>query len=274
MPHSDGGRAPAAHAYGYTFVLAPSLCLKVGREDALNFGVATQHEGLAFIIQSDMRSTDRVHELVEAELGSPADALLSADQLLGPDAVRLLSEPNAGGASRVSEAMSMEVLNRAFGATLLQTELEITYWPSQGSPITDFSVLVDGTPLGVSVTRALGPPNVEFDTSAARALLIKKLHGVVRSTETCLGAWRKQILHVWAPTATAAAALESAYATLPSEMVSDTVVLITTCTTLPCLFFERMSKSVERVKRPLKGAKDAHHLLALAESDPCRTNRR
>jgi hypothetical protein len=167
-------KAPAAHAYGCTFVLAPALCLKIGREDAVLLAAFAKIEGLAMCVQSDLRPTDRVRELVEAAtqpMASPADALLSADALLGADAVRLLGEPNAGGASRVSESMSMEVLSRAFGATLLQTELEIQYWPSQGNPITDFSVTLEGTPLGVSVTRALGPPHAEFDVQAARGLL-------------------------------------------------------------------------------------------------------
>ena len=128
-------------------------------------------------------------------------------------------------------------------------------------------MLLDGTPLGVSVTRALGPPRAEFDEAAARALLVKKLGGVIRSTETCLGAWRKQILHVWAPTARAAAALDAAYASMPDAMVSDTVVLVTTCTELPPLFDERMAR-VERAARIPKGLKEAAHLAALAESDP------
>jgi hypothetical protein len=104
--------------------------------------------------------------------------------------------------------------------------------------------------------------------------LVKKLNGVLRSTETCLGAWSKQILHVWAPTAAAATALEAAYTTLPTEMVSDTVVLVTTCTTLPCLFTEKMTKNMERATRIPKGIKDAQHLSTLAESDPCAANRR
>jgi len=264
-------KAPAANAFGCTFVLAPSFCLKIGCEDGLLLAEFAKHEGLAILVSSELRPTDRVVELLRAELAEgPAETLLSADALLGADAVRLLSEPNAGGASRVSEALSVEVLARAFGASLSKTELEIVYWPKETS-ITDFSVLLDGTPLGVSVTRALGPPNAPFDAAAAQRLLLKKLGGVVRSTETCLGAWRKQILHVWAPTATASAAIEQAYATLPQALVSDTVVLVTTAPELPQLFTERASK-LEKPTRIPKGRKDAEHLTALAESDPCRGN--
>lgn len=103
-------------------------------------------------------------------------------------------------------------------------------------------------------------------------MLLKKLGGVIRSTETCLGAWRKQILHIWAPTSAAAAALDAAYAKLPHDLVSDTVVLVTTCEGLPPLFNEKMSK-VERTVRIPKGAKEAAHVRVLMESDPCRANR-
>ena len=171
----------------------------------------------------------------------------------------------------MSEAFSMEVLSRSFGATLLRTEMQIVYWPSCGS-ITDFEVALDGTSVGVSVTRALGAPSSHFGAAAARQLLTKKLLGVIRSTETCLGAWQKQILHIWSPSASASAAIDEAYASLPGEMVSDTVVLVTTCEGLPQLFEEKASK-IERGAKALKGAKEVEHLRVLEESDPMRANR-
>lgn len=264
-------KAPAAQAFGCTFVLAPSFCLKLGAEDSLLLTAFTQHPGLAMLVQSDMKVTERVVDCVEAEAGiKPApDALLGADALLTADAQRLLQVPNAGGASRISEAFSMEVLSRAFGATLEKTEMQIVYWPASGA-ITDFSIVLDGVPLGVSVTRALTDPRLPFDAAAARALLVKKLGGVIRSTETCLGAWAKQLLHIWSPSAAATEALETAYATLPHELVCDTVVLVTTCEGLPQLFEEKMTRG-EKLRKALKGKKEATHLAVLAESDPCRT---
>ena len=105
----------------------------------------------------------------------------------------MLSLPNAGGSSLLSEVLSFEMLSRAFGATLDRTEMELTYVPgapprgrlarcdppsrainkiardslpatcsprgcaslAPGSKITDYAVTVHGGyKLGVSVTRA------------------------------------------------------------------------------------------------------------------------
>merc|ERR1719271_1242464 len=120
-------------------------------------------------------------------------ATLCAEELLHADASRLLSVPNAGGASRVSEAMSIEIMARAFGARLLRTETEIFYFPSNGA-ITDFTIELEGIALGVSVTRAMSAPGADFGTPQALQLLDKKLRGVIRSTASCCGAWGKQIL--------------------------------------------------------------------------------
>lgn len=267
----EAEKAPTAHAFGHTFVLAPAFCLKIGREDNVLMAAFAQHEGLAILVHSEFKATDRVADLLRNET-EPCDALIGADALLCPSAQRLLAEPNAGGASRISEAISMEVLSRAFGASLVHTELEILYWPACGS-IADFEVELQGTHVGVSVTRAMTAPHLPFDEAAARVLLEKKLNGAIRSTETCLGAWRKCVLHVWAPTAAAAAALETAYATLPDAMRSDTVVLVTTCEGLPALFDEKMSRNGEKAPKVLKGLKGEEHLRVLAESDPCSANR-
>ena len=267
-------KAPAAQAYNHTFVLAPSFCLKIGKEDGFLLSAFTQHAGLAVMVHSEFNASERLAELLRHELGtvSEPDALLGADALLSSGAQRLLAEPNAGGASRISEAFSMELLSRAFGATLLKTEMEIFYFPASGS-ITDFKIDLGGTALGVSVTRAMcGGPVKAFDEDAATALLTKKLGGVIRSTETCCGAWTKQILHVWAPTAAASAALDAAYSKLPLTMISDTVVLVTTCEGLPCLFGEKATR-LEKAPKVLKGAKEVGHLRVLAESDPCIANR-
>ena len=51
---------------------------------------------------------------------------------------RMLSLPNAGGSSIASEALALEVLERAFGARLVMTESELLY--RAGSKMTDFAV--------------------------------------------------------------------------------------------------------------------------------------
>ena len=44
----------ALGAYGSTFVLAPSFCLRLGAEDSLLLAAAIQHEGLAVLLQSEL----------------------------------------------------------------------------------------------------------------------------------------------------------------------------------------------------------------------------
>jgi len=188
---------------------------------------------------------------------------------LTDDAMRLLTEDNAGGSSSISEAMSFELLHRSFGAKLDKTEMELRYFPSNGA-MTDFSVTLDSIELGISVTRALQPPNAPtYSEADAELLLRKKLQGVLQSTRTCCNAtWTKQLLHIWAQSTTIAEKLQLVYERLEPELLGETVVLVTLCQGLPELFGERVR--VERRRcRELKGIKDERHLAILAESDPC-----
>lgn len=262
-----------AEAFGSVFYLTPSFCLRMHAEEARLFNIASSVPGLAILTRSEMQPTARLVELIGAERsGSGAASLLSAEALFCSDSCRLLHEPNAGGASRISEAMSCEVLSRAFNARLEQTELEIRYWPSNGA-MTDFTVSLDGCPLGVSVTRAITAKHKVFDIAAASSLLKKKLSGVLRSTETCCGAWERQILHIWSPNISSANALEVAYAQLPEDLRADTTILITVCEGLRVLFEETSSNkasTLARCPKVKKGQKDEAHLRVLQDSDPLR----
>lgn len=252
---------PTAQAFGCTFVLAPAFSVKFDAEDACLMSAFALHPGLAILVRSEVQPTSRSPELVKAN-----EALLCAD------AKRVLESENAGGASIISEALSVELLARAFGARLLKIEIEIVYWPSHGS-ITDFLIELSGAPIGVSVTRALTGPGRAFDVDTAEHLLRKKLQGVIASTQNSCGQWAKQILHVWAPTAVAADAIERAYARLETELLANTVVLVTVCESegLRALFDEKKATdSPVRRTRVAKGAKDAEHLRSLQESDPLR----
>jgi hypothetical protein len=71
---------------------------------------------------------------------------------LSVDARRMLNTPNAGGASALSEALALDVLSAAYGATLDLTEMQIRYWCT--TKITDFSIQLCGVRVGVSVSRA------------------------------------------------------------------------------------------------------------------------
>jgi len=252
--HDEG----ALGAYGQTFVLAPTFCLRIGAEDSLLLASAVRQEGMAMLLQSELSGKPDI-------MGCAFDAAVAPG--LSHDARRVYDEDNAGGTSRNSEAMSMELLGRAFGAILQKTEMQLKYFPSN-SPITDMCISIDGIELGVSVTRALHRPLAQFKLEDAESLLRKKLKGVIAATETVYNAsWRKQLLHVWAGSAAIARLLEQAYALLEPELVSDTIVLVTLCRGMPEIFDERLRK-LERRQRVVKGLKDERHLAILRESEP------
>jgi len=256
----DHQRENAIGAFGSTFVLAPAFSLRLGKEDSVLMHAFVKHAGLAILLQSELQPRQATGQFRY----DVAPGLCN-------DAQRVLTEENAGGSSYISEAMSMELLHRAFGALLHKTELELMYFPSD-SAITDFSILMPGgVQAGVSVTRALQPPHApRFGVEQAQVLLRKKLKGVLRSTEACINAdFTKQILHIWSESRRTTEALAEAYASLEPELTADTVVLITLCRGLPELFHERSTPGIARRERPPKGLKDARHLAILRASDPC-----
>lgn len=131
----------ALGAYGSTFVLAPSFCLRLGAEDSLLLEAAIRHEGLAVLLQSELSGRP---ELTRYDLGFGAAVAPG----LTEHAHRVWTDENAGGSSRNSEAMSMELLSRAFGAILHKTEMQLRYFPSNSS-ITDMSISLAGVKLHV-----------------------------------------------------------------------------------------------------------------------------
>lgn len=127
------------------------------------------------------------------------------------------------------------------------------------------------------MTRAMGPPGeTAYTVASAEALLRKKLKGVVASSQASLDGFAKQILHCWCPTAEAAEAIETAYASLWTEpsLTADTVVLVTLCEGLRAMFTEKApAPSTIKKERAVKGLKDAAHLRALHASDPLKSGR-
>lgn len=164
------------------------------------------------------------------DLFNPINRVQHSKIAFSKDALRILNEPNAGGTSENSEAMSMEVLGRVFGARLCHTEMTLRYWP-EGSKKTDYSVsLPDGQVMAVSVTRAAdyrGPGT--FTEESASYLLRKKLQGVIESNRNVIKEmrWKKQILHVWVPSQRIAKMLQRAYRRLRSSVKANTIVLVT-----------------------------------------------
>ena len=154
---------------------------------------------------------------------------------LSPGGQTLYDTANAGGSSTESEVLSYEVLRFCEGAKLLKTETQIGYQPpddSGANTITDLSVEIDGKKVGVSVTRAYKPATQPLTDVEIKALLEKKLEGIVRSSQRVLPAdkWVKQILHVFSVNKAATDAIGRVWPTLDAAVRADTIVLVTQTT--------------------------------------------
>jgi hypothetical protein len=125
--------------------------------------------------------------------------------------------------------MAYEVLYRCEAASLLKTEGEITYLDPSGKK-TDLVVDVDGTQLGVSVTRAVGWPREDpYTAEMATDLLTDKLGDIVLSSANVAetDAWSRQILSVIAYEPAHAAAIEEAWSALDADIRGDTLLFVT-----------------------------------------------
>jgi hypothetical protein len=119
--------------------------------------------------------------------------------IVGNEANQIMIEPNAGGASVVSEAVSMELMHRRFGATDVATEMAIQYWCVNWKKI-DYIATIHGSRTGVSVTRAMGYPDAStFTEEDADRLCYKKLFGLVvaRAGISRAFSYERSILHVF-----------------------------------------------------------------------------
>jgi len=153
----------------------------------------------------------------------------------------ILNEPNAGGTSLYSEVLSYEVMNKCFGARLDLTEMEIEYFP-YGSKKTDFSVMMHGQRVGVSVTRAFHFAHDSlFTEEDAQMLLRKKMYGVIASTGNVVRRhrWKKQVLHIWTPSMNIAILLHREYKKLDVSLRANTMVVVTIASQMSCVFSER-----------------------------------
>jgi hypothetical protein len=154
---------------------------------------------------------------------------------LSPGGQTLFDTANAGGSSTESEVLSYEVLRYCEGAKLLKTETQIAYQPPDDSgpnTITDLSVEIAGKKVGVSVTRAYKPKTQPLTDVEVKALLEKKLEGIVRSSQRVLPAdkWVKQILHVFSVDQAATDAIGRVWPTIDAAVRADTIVLVTQTT--------------------------------------------
>ncbi|KAI9359591.1 hypothetical protein DFJ73DRAFT_902039 [Zopfochytrium polystomum] len=198
---------------------------------------------------------NRSRNVGSAGATTPLAAMTTA-VALGPAARAVLSAPNAGGDSLLSEAFSAEVLARTLfgGARMLATEMEVRYFPAGGSmmdyvlavPSPEGATQEDECAVAVSVTRgfAHGPPPQQFTLADATRLLRKKLCGVVFAARNmyhpAFERVAKHVLHVFVRDGRAAKLCRLAWSRLRKEgcgvagededwIRARTLVVVTVC---------------------------------------------
>ncbi|MDP6943780.1 MAG: hypothetical protein QF464_06480 [Myxococcota bacterium] len=147
---------------------------------------------------------------------------------LSGQTLKRYEEPNAGGSSKCSEVMSMQLLMDCEGAVVTKTETEVVY-DTEGK-ITDYLIEVGGVTGGVSVTRAYLGPGVEvYTVEDATDLLEKKLAGIEEALNNVStdDTWQKSIVHIWTLYPEWAETVQVAWAALEPATQGSTLVLVT-----------------------------------------------
>lgn len=172
---------------------------------------------MSFVVRNSMR--------FDAPWSAEDDALVSEG------AREILMDGTAGGSSGYSEAFAFEVLHRCEGAELIKSETEIVYDPVAGR--TDMLAELDGLKIGVSVTRAFTfvsecTRGDAYTEAAAASLLMDKLESIAESSMNVSAedAWVKQILFVFADTATHADVFQSVWDGLDPVERGDTILFL------------------------------------------------
>lgn len=149
--------------------------------------------------------------------------------LLTAEGQEVIADGNLGGSSLESEAIAMEVLARCELAELIATEAEILY-VDPGGKKTDLLVSVDGSGVGVSVTRAFHfPPENPYTVAEATTLLEGKLGDVILSAANAdaSNGWSRSVLSVVAYDAQYADVVTEAWTALDPAVRDATIVLLT-----------------------------------------------
>mmetsp|Transcript_12538 Transcript_12538/g.18936 ORF Transcript_12538/g.18936 Transcript_12538/m.18936 type:complete len:245 (+) Transcript_12538:114-848(+) len=188
------------------------------------------------IIRAELYSEMMLHKAVKCESNhvtviQDAFTLVAGSQVIvGTQAQKVLDEPNAGGTSVVSEALSAEYMVRRFGAQDIVTEMAIQYWFPNWKKI-DYIATIFGGRVGISVTRAMGYPYAsDFKMEDAVRLCQKKLNGLVvaRAGISPAFSYERSILHCWCQTQEISNMMYIAF----HEMIARDKIENSTCPTL------------------------------------------
>jgi hypothetical protein len=159
-----------------------------------------------------------------------------------PAARRSMDIPNAGGASNLSEALSMQYMYENMGCTDFIPEMEVAYYIEYKMCDYMMKDAQTGENVGVSVTRAVSYPfSIEYTIERARDLLYRKLYGLIVAKDCVDDGFEfyKSILHIWCYSELAALMIEQAHAEITAqdmagERTYDDVHVI--CTICPAVY--------------------------------------
>lgn len=206
--------------------------------------IITQHIRRYFYIRNLLYESDGSTSAIACDYFKPVRSLKYFE--LGLDAVKIYSEPNAGGKSMNSEAMSMEYMWRSMGGRFVRTEMEIEYWNDSWKKC-DYICKIRGENIGVSVTRAMGYPTAGyFKSNHAVRLLEKKLYGLVVARS---GVWDnepfyKSVLHVWCQSNHIAKQVILAYEHKIQQDLKDNIIVLLTVTSAPWIYNDNSDDSL------------------------------
>lgn len=153
---------------------------------------------------------------------------------------RSMSIQNAGGASEISEALSMQYMCYLYNINIFVPEMEVEYWADYKK--CDYVMSYHASNIGVSVTRAMNHPSKkEYTYDEAVILLNKKLYGLIIARNAVCKKHRflKSILHVWCKNIDTANNVKKAYSDLINKDVGKTYSMVyVICTVCPnsCIY--------------------------------------
>lgn len=158
------------------------------------------------------------------------------------DGRKVMEMPNAGGNSKISEALSVEYLATLYSGKDVKTEMEIEYWVEY--KIIDFLMMIDRIRVGISVTRAMKYPDPnDFTEGDARKLLLKKLDGLIIARQ-CVNdncTFDKSILHIWCQNIKIARIIKKVYKKMNGSLKSG-IIVICTVADFYSIYFNRRTK--------------------------------
>jgi hypothetical protein len=170
------------------------------------------------------------------------------DFIVSKGAEKIYKEPNAGGSSVNSEALSADLFDTLFNAKNIITEMEIDYEDMNWKKC-DYLMEISNETFGVSVTRAMKHPSPDlYDYEDAELLLSRKLSGLIVARSGILHEdynFTKSILHIWCQTPKIADIITDVYNRM-DDMARDNIIVMLTISSSDYIYYDKLDKSLHK----------------------------